>query len=188
LTSTRLLRPPQGWWLTLCASAKCIPSRTCNRTSHICKATWAISKPFGMNLILNAVDAVQGDQADHEITISSRQIDADHLQVEVADRGCGIPAGAMKRVFEPFYSTKEPGRGAGLGLYTSYHIVRRHHGTLSVRSEEGQGTTVTATLPLRHTPRDENPGNSPATSQLFEVGIPASRQDTGDEDENEQAT
>ena len=141
-----------------------------------------------MNLILNAVDAVQGDQADHEITISSRQIDADHLQVEVADRGCGIPAGAMKRVFEPFYSTKEPGRGAGLGLYTSYHIVRRHHGTLSVRSEEGQGTTVTATLPLRHTPRDENPGNSPATSQLFEVGIPASRQDTGDEDENEQAT
>lgn len=101
-----------------------------------------------MNLILNAIDAVKGDGYPKTIAISSCQYDAEHLQVQVIDQGCGISAQSMKHLFEPFYSTKAPGKGAGLGLYTCYHVVRRHRGTVDIQSKPGHGTTITVTLPL----------------------------------------
>jgi len=101
-----------------------------------------------MNLILNAIDAVNKDEYSKTITISSCQRDEEHLQVQVIDHGCGISAQSMKHLFEPFYSTKAPGKGAGLGLYTCYHVVRRHRGTIDIQSKQGQGTTVTVILPL----------------------------------------
>jgi two-component system NtrC family sensor kinase len=51
-------------------------------------------------------------------------------------------------VFEPFFTTKEVDKGTGLGLYITYNIITRHNGTIEIDSKEGEGTTVTVTLPI----------------------------------------
>ena len=68
--------------------------------------------------------------------------------VSVSDDGVGIPPENRDRIFEPFFTTKKVGSGTGLGLSTSYSIVRRHGGTLSVKSHPGEGTTFHVFLPL----------------------------------------
>jgi signal transduction histidine kinase len=67
--------------------------------------------------------------------------------VEVRDTGPGVPAALTKQIFEPFFSTKAPGRGTGLGLFISAQIVRDHQGDIEVTSEEGQGSTFRVFLP-----------------------------------------
>jgi len=69
--------------------------------------------------------------------------------VRVADDGKGMPPEVQARVFEPFFSTKEGGRGVGLGLSIVQGIVARHGGTIDVTSEPGRGTTFAVRLPLR---------------------------------------
>ena len=65
----------------------------------------------------------------------------------VRDDGSGIPAEILPRIFEPFLTTKETGRGVGLGLAISHSILERHNGSIEVQSETGRGTTFTVTLP-----------------------------------------
>ena len=73
---------------------------------------------------------------------------ADGLTIlEVGDTGHGIPDSQRKEIFEPFFSTKEPGRGTGLGLFIVSQIVREHDGRIEVESEEGRGTTMRVSLP-----------------------------------------
>lgn len=68
--------------------------------------------------------------------------------VRIADHGAGIPAGIIDKIFEPFFSTKEEGKGTGLGLYISRNIVLEHRGRLEVASEVGVGTVFTISLPV----------------------------------------
>jgi PAS domain S-box-containing protein len=68
-----------------------------------------------------------------------------YLRIEIADEGCGIEKGYLDRIFEPYFTTKQA--GSGLGLATSYSIIKRHGGHISVTSELGQGTTFTLYLP-----------------------------------------
>ena len=67
--------------------------------------------------------------------------------LRVADTGIGIAADVMEHMFEPFYTTKEPGRGTGLGLATVYGIVRQHRGLVRARSEEGKGAEFEVLIP-----------------------------------------
>jgi two-component system NtrC family sensor kinase len=67
--------------------------------------------------------------------------------VEVIDRGVGIPRAAVRKIFEPFYTTKPPGRGTGLGLSVCYGIVADHGGRMEVDSEVGAGSTFKIILP-----------------------------------------
>jgi signal transduction histidine kinase len=67
--------------------------------------------------------------------------------VSIEDEGCGIPAAAIERIFDPFYTTKSSGEGTGLGLTISYQIVRNHGGEINVDSEPGVGTTFRVALP-----------------------------------------
>ncbi|MGA8752442.1 ATP-binding protein, partial [Candidatus Deferrimicrobium sp.] len=68
-----------------------------------------------------------------------------YVKIEVADTGVGIPGRNMKRIFDPYFTTRE--NGSGLGLTTSYHIMKSHGGNLFVESEQGAGTTASLYLP-----------------------------------------
>lgn len=96
-------------------------------------------------LVMNAVDAMpQGGN----LWLTTRFNGEDGtVRVVVRDDGAGIPPEILPRIFEPFLTTKETGRGVGLGLAISQSILERHNGTIEVQSEVGKGTTFTLTLP-----------------------------------------
>jgi signal transduction histidine kinase len=97
------------------------------------------------NLIGNAIDAMGGKG---KIVLTAR-LSGDHVVVEVVDAGPGIPAEIRTRIFDPFYTTKPPGVGSGLGLHIAYNIVvNRHRGRIAVESEPGR-TVFEVSLPLR---------------------------------------
>jgi len=97
-----------------------------------------------MNIIMNAVQAMDEKGT---LTIVTRQRSDDVVEVLISDTGCGISPSQIDRVFDPFYSTKGSGEGAGLGLSIAYGIVTRHRGSISVDSEIGKGTTFTIRFP-----------------------------------------
>jgi two-component system, NtrC family, sensor kinase len=98
-----------------------------------------------LNIINNAVDAVdEGGQ----IEVASVMQDAKTVRVSVKDNGIGIPKEKLKHIFEPFYTTKEKGKGTGLGLSISYGIMQRLGGTLQVESEVHKGTTFIVEVPI----------------------------------------
>jgi two-component system NtrC family sensor kinase len=97
-----------------------------------------------VNLIQNAVHAMPDGGT---LTLKTQQTLNGSLAASVTDTGVGIDAKEMGRLFEPFYTTKPPGKGTGLGLTVSYGIVERHAGRIDVESEKGKGARFTVTLP-----------------------------------------
>jgi len=109
------------------------------------------------NLIDNAADAMDGGG---ELRISARAVD-DGVEVTVANTGPPIPDDVLPRIFDPFYTTKEPGKGTGLGLHTLHTILTRMGATVDVESDE-VGTRFRVTLPLsseRHEAEHRRTGN-----------------------------
>jgi PAS domain S-box-containing protein len=105
-----------------------------------------------LNLLLNAEQAIHETKASGRIVLRARlRPDGRAIFAQVTDDGPGIPAEALPRVFEPFYTTKTVGMGTGLGLSVSYGIVQEHGGRLTVESRPGQ-TTFTLELPLTEPP------------------------------------
>jgi signal transduction histidine kinase len=101
------------------------------------------------NLIDNAIDAVEGKG---QITLRTRS-ESGWAVVEVEDSGPGIPAMIRDRIFDPFSTTKPPGKGSGLGLNISHHIiVQKHKGKIKVHSRPGQ-TCFEVWLPLSNSPK-----------------------------------
>ena len=98
-----------------------------------------------MNILVNATQAVDRDGL---IEIRTGQKE-DWVWIEIRDNGSGIDEAVMRRIFEPFYTTKEVGKGTGLGLSISHGIVKKHGGEITVRSRPGQGTAFRITLPVR---------------------------------------
>jgi PAS domain S-box-containing protein len=98
-----------------------------------------------LNVVLNAGQALGPDGG--EIRLST-QVWGSEAVVTIEDDGCGIPAEAIERLFDPFFATKPRGEGTGLGLVISYEIVRKHGGDIAVESELGRGTTVRIRLPI----------------------------------------
>ncbi len=98
-----------------------------------------------MNLLMNAKQALEDESYG---TIRVRTVhDEPHVEIIIDDDGRGIEAERLKRIFNPAFARKEQRDGMGLGLPTSYNIVRKHAGTLDIDSEPGRGTTVTIRLP-----------------------------------------
>ena len=70
------------------------------------------------------------------------------VAISIVDTGCGIPEKNLKRIFDPFFTSKDVGKGTGLGLSVSHGIVEAHGGLIDVQSKVGEGSTFTVYLPL----------------------------------------
>jgi signal transduction histidine kinase len=100
-----------------------------------------------VNLMTNAADAMAENGG--TLTISTRQPDAQHVEIAVSDTGMGMSDEVQSKLFTPFYTTKPPGKGTGLGLSIIYGIVKMHRGDIRVRSQEGKGSEFAVVLPIR---------------------------------------
>ena len=97
------------------------------------------------NLVINAVEAIDGDGGSVSIKLSNASDNS--VKIEITDSGCGISAQDISKVFEPYFSTKDTGTGLGLAIVKK--AIDDHGGTISVASKEGSGTTFTIILPAR---------------------------------------
>jgi two-component system, NtrC family, sensor kinase len=98
-----------------------------------------------MNLLANAAQAV--GRKFGEVVVRTR-VQGEYVSVSITDTGCGISPEHLNRIFDPFFTTKPVGEGTGLGLSISFSIVKRHGGAIEVKSQPGQGSSFTVTLPV----------------------------------------
>jgi two-component system, NtrC family, sensor kinase len=105
-----------------------------------------------LNLINNAFQAIEANGC-LDITVSRHP--PGHITIEIKDTGCGIPEENLKRIHEPFFSTKKDNMGTGLGLSITYGLVKKLQGTILVESSQGVGTIFTVTLPVNIQKEDE---------------------------------
>ncbi len=99
-----------------------------------------------INLVVNAIQAMENGG---ELTLRTSRSKDNYVQVSVQDTGCGILPENMDKIFTPFFTTKEAGKGVGLGLAISYGIIERHGGRIEVQSKVGKGSTFTVYLPAQ---------------------------------------
>ena len=97
-----------------------------------------------VNFISNAVDAIGKDGS---IQVKSQQVGS-QIAVSIADDGPGIRSDQQSKIFDPFYTTKVTGKGAGLGLWVNYSYIEKMGGNISLKSEMGVGTTFTIRIPI----------------------------------------
>ena len=97
-----------------------------------------------LNILSNAKDALE-DKHDAEIRITTFTV-GDDVVVEISDNGEGIEQSHLDKITDPFFTTKDPGKGTGLGLFVAYSIVSEHGGRLEIYSTIGKGTTVRVSL------------------------------------------
>jgi CheY-like chemotaxis protein len=101
-----------------------------------------------LNLIVNAAQAIDpGNRMQNTITVRARSTDKDRVCIEVQDTGPGISSQLLRRIFDPFVTTKPAGRGTGLGLSICRRIVHSLEGTIEMQSHPGQGTVARVVLP-----------------------------------------
>ena len=120
-----------------------------------------------VNLVQNGIDAVEANSAAGgagdrsagyvgEVTVSAGLSESRDLAVlRVKDSGCGMPPDVLKDIFTPFYTTKQLGKGTGMGLSIVYGVVKMHAGDISVDSEVGKGTSFLVRIPIGEKAREE---------------------------------
>ncbi|MBI5177673.1 MAG: HAMP domain-containing protein [Nitrospinae bacterium] len=99
-----------------------------------------------LNILFNAADAVAGREGGR-VSVSVASVNGS-VNIEFGDNGEGIAPADTGRIFEAFYTTKEPQHGMGMGLFVSYGIIKTLGGAISVKSQQGLGATFTVTLPV----------------------------------------
>jgi len=103
-----------------------------------------------LNIFINALDAMNAKPYDEKHLLSiTRALKDDVIEIRISDTGIGMSPEDCKRAFDSFFTTKEIGKGTGLGLFISRNLVREVDGTVELESEQGKGTTVIIRIPLR---------------------------------------
>jgi signal transduction histidine kinase len=109
-----------------------------------------------MNILANAMDALENQPHPQIVTISTEVCQTDprgnpsHVKIKIRDNGPGIEESVKKRLFDPFFTTKPVGKGTGLGLSISYKIVvEKHGGNLTCESELGNGCAFIIEIPVK---------------------------------------
>ncbi|MHB9094019.1 MAG: GAF domain-containing sensor histidine kinase [Eubacteriales bacterium] len=105
-----------------------------------------------INLLINAKDALGGREANRVIAISSGRCfrnEQDYLFICIEDHGCGMYKEELSEIFTPFYTTKDVGKGTGLGLAVSMGIIQNHGGNIECESTPGTGSKFTVLLPIK---------------------------------------
>ena len=131
---------------------------------------------IAMNLITNAYHAVMGNDGKIVVELKEMEINNGQLadsnldpgryaRMSVSDNGTGMDSGIIKKIFEPYFTTKEKDKGTGLGLAVVYGIVKDHGGDIKVYSKPRKGTTVNVYLPLI-TKKEKN------ASEIKRLGLP----------------
>lgn len=104
-----------------------------------------------LNMVTNATDAIKekyGERSGGKITVTTDSNERS-VYITIEDNGSGIPSESVDKIFQPFYTTKQVGKGTGQGLALSYDIiVNKHKGEIKVESEKGSGTKFTIELPI----------------------------------------
>jgi two-component system NtrC family sensor kinase len=118
-----------------------------------------------LNLLTNAMHAVSTLPGDlpRRVRVAVTR-DGPRVSLEVADTGPGLTADVQAQMFSPFFTTKPPGEGTGLGLFVSYGIATAHGGTLTARSQPGDGATLVLSLPAVPSGAPESPTHAAAAT------------------------
>lgn len=122
-----------------------------------------------MNILENAIDALTAKVSDRQtshskpLTIRIRTLlsQKDCVQISILDNGVGMDAAVIRKIYDPFYTTKQIGDGTGLGLAISYQIVETHSGSLRCVSQPGKGTEFVIEIPLKAEIKPSASVNSP---------------------------
>jgi len=119
--------------------------------THFAKELRVLGDPSGlrqvfMNLLYNAFQSIREGG---EVEITTRHSEGgEAAECRIRDTGCGIAPEVIDRIWDPFFTTKEVGKGLGLGLALTYNIVKRHGGTITVESKPGEGALFNVRLPV----------------------------------------
>lgn len=126
-----------------------------------------------VNLCTNSAHAINGEGGVIEIGINTKVFDSDvcadlgelpqgrYVEITISDTGHGIPEEIIKRVFDPYFTTKEPGKGTGMGLAVVHGIIKNHGGAIRVESAVGKGTVFTIRIPVIDAVLDCEPALDP---------------------------
>lgn len=124
-----------------------------NITSYDLPMVWINPQHFEqvlLNIFLNALDAMNAKSGEQEHVLKiTRELNDGIIEIRIRDTGIGMSPEVCKRAFESFFTTKEVGKGTGLGLFISYNLIAEIDGTIEMKSEPGKGTTVIVRIPIR---------------------------------------
>ena len=108
--------------------------------------------PAGGDLYIQTENLVIGDRESRLLAIGAGR----YVRITVADNGVGMDESTCRRVFDPFFTTREMGHGTGMGLASAYGIVQNHKGTIDVSSKKGEGASFFVYLPASEQPAEKN--------------------------------
>jgi two-component system NtrC family sensor kinase len=106
-----------------------------------------------MNVLTNAIHAIKakrGKEEEEFIRIKTRDVNNDSTEISIKDTGVGMTEEVKRRVYEPFFTTKEVGEGTGLGMAIAFKIIEKHAGKIEVVSSPWAGAEFIITLPNQH--------------------------------------
>ena len=104
-----------------------------------------VLKQIVLNIVMNALQAME-PSGTGRLLVETTAPDSSKICIVISDTGPGIPQETLARIFEPYFSTKKPGEGTGLGLFVTRTLVENSGGTIDVRSSTGEGTSFAVTF------------------------------------------